>query len=128
MESTPLEISNDNSSTVATSDSVVETQQPTPPKKYAKRVIEMVGLESCGGCQETTEFIESQLKPNSDVPVVFNKYDVASDKGKEIVKDKNLRYVPWVKECLIPSDPDAQPECKEVNSYDKKFFKIKVNE
>lgn len=106
----------------------VPEPKPEPPKKYSKRVIEMVGLESCGGCQETTEFIETQLKPNSDVEVVFNKHDVESERGKEIVKNKNLKYVPWIKECLIPTDANAQPECKEVNSYDKKFFKVKVNE
>ena len=106
-----------------------ETVPPAAIPKYKKRVIEMVGLESCGGCQETTEFIEKELKPNSDVPIEFNKYDVNSEKGKEIVKDKNLKYVPWVKECLIPSNENEQPVCKEINAYDKKFFqKAKLNE
>lgn len=123
---TSIESTTTPTSTTVTESTVTET---APVPKYKKRIIEMVGLESCGGCQETVDFIEKELKPNSDVPIEFTKHDVNSEKGKEIVKDKNLKYVPWVKECLIPSNENETPQCKEINAYDRKFFqKPKINE
>ena len=80
---TSIESTTTPTSTTVTESTVTET---APVPKYKKRIIEMVGLESCGGCQETVDFIEKELKPNSDVPIEFTKHDVNSEKGKEIVK------------------------------------------
>ena len=62
-------------------------------KKYKERVIEMVGLESCGHCADTEKFITTELKPHSDVPVQFKKIDANTPEGL-IVKEKKLKYAP----------------------------------
>lgn len=113
--STPLVNSNPSTSEIIT------------PKKYAKRTIEMIGLSSCGHCSDTESFIKSELTPNSDVPVEFKLLDANSPEGRVVVEQKKLKNVPYIKECLIPTEPDKQPDCKEINEYRKEFFKTKVN-
>ncbi len=96
--------------------------------KYAKRTIEMTGLETCGGCIDAETFVKTELIPNSDVPTDFTKIDANSEAGKKIVEEKDLEFVPHFKECLIPSDPTKEPECRDIKEFKKGAFKTKVNE
>lgn len=107
-------------------------QQQPQQKKYLSREITWVGRtdgsNACGGCQDLNNFFTNELVPQSDVPTNVKKLDVDSPEGKQIVQDNNLKYIPYAKECLISSDPNKEPECKEVNRWDKNDWKIKVND
>lgn len=104
--------------------------QPTVVKtpKFKENRIKMVGLDSCGHCVETESFINNEVKPNADVPVVYQKISADSDEGQRIVKEKKLTFVPYIEQCLIPVDPNEKPDCKELKDPKKRDIKIKVNE
>jgi hypothetical protein len=104
--------------------------EETPIKensKYSSRNVTLVGYDDCGGCIKTEAFINGDLMSNSDVPVNFKKIIADSAEGVAIVKDKKLKTVPYIEECLIPTDPTQKPECTEYKSFKKSDFKFKVN-
>jgi glutaredoxin len=103
------------------------TTNVTPDTKYVKREITMVGFDDCGHCVDAETYFKTELIPTSDVPVDYKKIIADSDEGKKIVEEKGLEFVPYVKECLIPKDPNKQPDCQEMKSFKKSKFKSKVN-
>jgi hypothetical protein len=108
---------------------IKEVESSNPPK-YSQRIEKLVGYDDCGGCINVEGFINGELKSNSDVPVTFTKIAADSAEGVAIVKDKKLKTVPYVEECLIPTDPTQKPECTEIiknSSFKKSDFKYKVN-
>lgn len=113
-------ISNDTNTTTA--------QQQVTDKKYEKNVIKLVGLDTCGHCISTDKYINTELKPNSDVPVEYVKIDANSPEGQLIKEEKKLKFVPYVEQCLIPTDKTKEPECSTINEFKKDFFKVKVNQ
>lgn len=106
----------------------ITTTQSVVEPKYLKREITMVGLDSCGHCSDAESFINNELKPNSDIPVEYKKIDANSSEGQTIVDEKDLTTVPFIKECLIPKDPNATPECTDYKKFSKTKLKLKVNE
>jgi glutaredoxin len=102
-------------------------ENSTEGGKYAKREITMVGYDQCGHCVDAETYFKTELIPTSDVPVDYKKIIADSDEGKKIVEEKGLEFVPYVKECLIPKDPNQQPDCQEMKSFKKSKFKSKVN-
>ena len=114
-------ISNENT------DSQPQPQQQ-PEKKYEKNVIKLVGLDTCGHCISTDKYINTELKPNSDVPVEYTKIDANSPEGQLIKDEKKLKFVPYVEQCLIPVDKTKPPECSTINEFKKDWFKVKVNQ
>lgn len=102
-------------------------QQQQPEKKYEKNVIKLVGLDTCGHCIQTEKFIQTELKPNSDVPVEYTKIDANSPEGQLIKDEKKLKFVPYVEQCLIPVDKTKPAECTEINEFKKDWFRVKVN-
>jgi hypothetical protein len=103
----------------------IESEEPKP--KYSERIETLVGYDDCGACIKAESFINGDLKTNSDVPVTYKKIIADSEEGKRIVAEKKLSVVPFVEECLIPTDPNAKPECHEMKSFKKSNFKLKVN-
>jgi glutaredoxin len=113
--------------TTSSSSSIQQQQETITVPKYAKRTIEMLGLDECGHCVDAETFFKTELTPNSDVPVEYRKISADSTEGQNIVDEKDLKYVPFIKECLIPTDPSKPPECQEVKGLKKNKFKFKVN-
>jgi hypothetical protein len=109
----------------------IEPAQPEPaaePKpKYSERKLTMTGYDDCGACVNFESFVDNELKPKSDVPTSLTKIIADTEEGKKIVADKKLRVVPYIEECLIPTDPNEKPECREFKKFKKSDFKIKVN-
>lgn len=108
----------------------VESNNPTQQPKYSQRIEKLVGYDDCGGCITVEGFINNELKKESDVPVTFTKIAADSAEGVAIVKEKKLKTVPYLEECLIPTDPTQKPECREVvknSSFIKADLKFKVN-
>ena len=107
---------------------------PTPVRKenkepkYVKREVTLVGYSDCGHCVDAEHFIKSELSPNSNIPVEYKKIEGDSPEGQKIIEEKNLEFVPFVKQCLIPKDPNEQPKCEEFKDFDKSKLKIKVED
>ncbi len=109
--------------------------EPTPvkkneikPKKYVKRVVELVGYDDCGYCQDAEHYIKGEVSPNSNIPVEYKKIEGTTPEGQKIIEEKNLEFVPFVKHCLIPENPDEQPKCEEIKDFDKSKLKIKIED
>ena len=110
--------------------SPIKEIEPNTPSKYSSRIVKLVGYDDCGGCGNIEGFVNNELKANSDVPVTFTKIAADSVEGVAIVKEKKLKTVPFVEECLIPTDPTQKPECREVvknSSFKQSDLKFKVN-
>lgn len=107
---------------------VQSQQQQQNQPKYAKREIKMIGYDDCGHCVDAEKFIKTELIPNSDVQTSFTKIIADSDEGKAIVEQKKLEVVPFVEECLIPTNPQEKPDCREFKHFKKSNLKTKVNE
>ena len=95
--------------------------------KYARRTIKMIGRDDCGHCVDAENYFKTELIPNSDVPVEFNKKTIDDPEAKAVIEAKNLEYVPYIEHCLIPKNPNEQPVCEEFKSFKKSKFKQKVN-
>jgi hypothetical protein len=96
-------------------------------KKYSGRVITMVGYDDCKHCINLESFVNDELKKTSDVPVTYQKIRANTPEGKQIVKEKKLKAVPYTTECLIPTDTTKEPECSSKVGFRKSNYKIKVN-
>lgn len=96
-------------------------------KKYSNRVITMVGYDDCKHCINLEAFVNDELKKTSDVPVTYHKIRANTPEGKQVVKDKKLKAVPYTTECLIPTDTTKEPECTSKVGFRKSNYKIKIN-
>lgn len=106
---------------------IKEEQKPEIKKKWAKREITMLGDDTCGGCRQAEEIINNQIKPNSDVETTYTKVYLDTKEGQALRKEKNLQYIPFITECLIPTDPNDKPSCKEYKGVHEFNYKLKVN-
>lgn len=102
--------------------------QQQQKKKWARREITMLGDDTCGGCKHAEDIINNQIKPNSDVETIYNKVYVDTKEGQQLRKEKNLQFIPFITECLIPTDPTDKPVCKEYKGVHEYNYKLKVNE
>lgn len=98
-----------------------------PKKKWAKREITMLGDDTCGGCRQAEDIINNQIKPNSDVETSYTKVYLDTKEGQALRKEKNLQFIPFITECLIPTDPNEKPSCKEYKGVHEYNYKLKVN-
>ena len=96
--------------------------------KYIKREVTLVGYDSCGHCQDAESYIKSEVTPNSNIPVEYKKIDGESAEGRKIIEEKDLEFVPFVKHCLIPENPEEQPKCEEIKDFDKSKLKVKIED
>lgn len=97
-------------------------------QKYKTREITMLERAGCGGCDSLEQTINNQIKPNSDVETILKKVSYDSPEGKAWIREKDIKYSPYLRECLIPTDPNEKPECHEYKSAADYKFKLKVNE
>lgn len=106
-----------------------EEQKPEveKKKKWAKREITMLGDDTCGGCHQVEDIINNQIKPNSDVETTYSKIYVDTKEGQTLRKEKNLQFIPFIIECLRPTDPNEKPVCKEYKGLHEYKYKLKVN-
>lgn len=95
--------------------------------KYSKRVFDMVGDPTCGGCIDAEHIINTKIKPNSDVETELKKVNIDTPEGQQIAKDNSMKVIPYVRECLIPTDPNEKPICTDYKKFRETDYKIKVN-
>lgn len=111
--------------------SIASDSKEEPKKlqgKYQRREVQMLERAGCGGCEYAEDIIMNQVKPNSDVETILKKVAYDSPEGRAMIKENDIKYSPYIKECLIPTNPDEKPECKEYKTVQDYKYKLKVNE